>query len=84
VYGFFVVAQIFALVACAYALVPRGSLPAFFPHAARASKRDDSVDSSMAVIFLAFAAAATYGGIYALRHRSWLRPVRWHRKHGRI
>jgi hypothetical protein len=82
-YALFVVAQILVLVACAYALVPRGYLPAFFPHAARASKQDDSIDLTMAAICLGVAGVALYGARYARTHRSWLRPLRWHRKHGR-
>jgi hypothetical protein len=82
-YGFYFVAQILVLVACAYALVPRGYLPGFFPHAARASKQDNSIDLTMAAICFAVAGVALYGAHYARTHRSWLRPQRWHRKHGR-
>ena len=80
----FIGANVFVVVACAYFMLGRGDLPAFFPHAQSASHRAEANDIGMAAIALGIAIAFLYGANYARTHRSWLRSKSWNRRHGRV
>jgi hypothetical protein len=80
----FIGANVFVVIACAYLLLGRGDLPAFLPHAQRASHDPDANDFGMAAITLGIALGFLYASNYARTHRSWLRSRSWNRKHGRV
>ena len=80
----FIGANVFVVIACAYLLLGRSDLPAFFPHAQRASHDADAHDLGMAAITFGIAVGFLYAGNYARTHRSWLRSRSWNRKHGRV
>ena len=72
------------ILAAAYLLVGRGSLPPFLPHVLGTADREDAIDVPMAFISFGCAVVAVSASQYARAHRSWMRTRAWHRKHGRI